>query len=111
MSQEETPRFSHIAVGTSAVSDGEQPENEEIITIGAVDQTPDSVVLDQGSLQEQPIPFEQSATAQTPSGEHISPEDDIDGLAVPMPLPQRIVLIACLVGVVVAIVFIVNYWL
>lgn len=114
MDQEQTPRFSHIAVGSPEPNTEEQPEEEEVIHIGSVIPVPASV---SGIPAISPAPLSESVVASPESSEPEQPvravrqERDDDGLSVPMSLTQKIVLIACLIGLIIAGVFIVNYWL
>ena len=117
MSQEDNPRFSHITVGTTA-SDGStvSEDEEEVIAIGAIGvpsvslqeanrihpQETDSIEAGEQVASE----VIQGQTVDVPSNE--SDEDELFGG--PMPFMQKMVIVACAIGLVVVIVFLIWFW-
>jgi hypothetical protein len=125
MNQEQDPRFSHIAIGTPPKAEDPTPDPEEVTLIGAVPSatsdpttpTPSSVILSEAkdpastSRTKQDVvvmPTDPTTPPTPPTSTIPTPDDDFGK---PMPTAQKIVLVACLVGLIIAIIFIVNYWL
>jgi hypothetical protein len=108
MGQEDKTRFSHITVGRSDASGRPQQEDEEVITIGAVDvvSPPAPVSVSEVLVGES----EPSSTHAADPEERPVQASDESGLDAPMPTAQKLVIAACLVGLVVAIAFLVWFW-
>jgi hypothetical protein len=112
MDQERNPRFSHIAIGGLKPNTANAPEAEEVITIGATDAPAAAPSIPSVILGNAKDPAEEARAgtdvASLPQAPPPAIDDDLGG---PMPLPQKITLIVCLLGLIIAIVFIVKYWL
>lgn len=123
MSQEDRPKFSHITVGQTTDDESALPDDEEVISIGAVGD---------GAASSSNLGFDTdytvegneavgtsgtvgaggtSGTSGTVDADSAGGGDDDDELGAPMPLAQRIVIVGCAIGLIVVIAFLVWYWL
>jgi hypothetical protein len=140
MGQENASRFSHITVGHQDVDGSSQPEEEEVIAIGAVDvgltpplttdakasghdQSVDARVSDDArasavaegqdtSLSEakEPLGLSVEQPTERPVKQRAEQTAEDLGLDTPMLLAQKLVIGASFIGLIVAIVFLVWFW-
>jgi hypothetical protein len=128
MSQEDKPRFSHITVGQAKADDLSYAEDEEVITIGAVDVAADVEVSVSSSASIEDSDDTRDDACDDGISDSIMDEamDEADlrvgmnkrveasladqGLTAPMPLAQKLVLVACLIGLVCIIAFLIWFW-
>jgi hypothetical protein len=114
MDQDNKPRFSHISIGGTTAEKLSEPEQEEVTIIGAAEvASVPSAGADAQVLDEDISATARAAgraDAQTDKSETQGrASEDLD-LGAPMPLLQKLVLVACLIGVVVTITFLVWFW-
>ncbi|MDR0350857.1 MAG: hypothetical protein LBH64_04820 [Coriobacteriales bacterium] len=114
------PRFTHVSINTSSVpstttyDDGD----EEVLVIGAVDEfkAPLSVGEADTGAGDEPAaagerPRNQDATGETRHDEGTgAQQDEDDAFGGPMPLAQKLVIMAALVGLIVVVAFLVWFW-
>ena len=98
MDQEKQSNFSHITIGKSDKDNQSVPEEEEVITIGAMESDL--------AEKEREVPPRKKERPPALSQESDT-EDDFGG---PMPLMQKIVVIVCAIGFLVAIALLVWFW-
>jgi hypothetical protein len=135
MGQENASRFSHITVGHQDVDGLSQPEEEEVIAIGAVDvgstlptagakasdhvQPVDARVSDYdrasavAEKQDTPLSEAKESPGQTAerSVKQTAEQTAEDlGLDTPMSFAQKLVIGASFIGLIVAIAFLVWFW-
>jgi hypothetical protein len=110
--QEDEPLFSYVTVGSPDADAPTPQEDEEIITIGAVD-------IDESPLEEMVAPAADGSTeavgvrAEGQEAAHTQTakkDDDEDGLDASMPLAQKLVIAVCVIALIVTIVFLVRFW-
>jgi hypothetical protein len=86
-----------------------QAEAEEVVTIGAVDVAPQDAT-DESSVSD--ATHQADAQAQAPADEasvQAQADEDLD-FGAPMPLMQKLVIVACGIALVVTLVFLVRFW-
>ncbi|MDR2105994.1 MAG: hypothetical protein LBP24_01135 [Coriobacteriales bacterium] len=120
MNQENESRFSHVTVGRPGGAVSSHGDDEEVITIGAVDTVPASASA--------PAVVPAVAPALTPAlaadedaAQHISPDApaalggdgvvDDTGLDAPMSIAQKLVIAVCLVALAITVAFLVWFWM
>ena len=122
MNQEDNPRFAHITVGQIPRDSSSSTEDEEVIAIGAVDlevKSQSGSSFDHineeatvSSTQEEPFKTDggdsesQKETGKTQSRQVAFEEE----FGEPMPLIQKLVIVGCGIGLVVAVVLLLWYW-
>jgi hypothetical protein len=132
MSQEDKPRFSHITVGQTKVDDLPYAEEEEVVAIGAVDVAADIDVAvssdvsteDSGaardaarggdisdSVTDGNDPQTDGIDPQDDGNEHAEESSEEQYLTAPMPLAQKLVLVACLIGLICTVAFLIWFWI
>ena len=116
MDQEDNPRFSHITVGQARQEGSSHADEEEVIAIGAVDQGTDSgegilqAAWDDGDITTY---AQDEKPDQEGEGDTENPSVKADGegdLGEPMPLVQKMVIVGCGIGLVIATISLVLYW-
>jgi hypothetical protein len=119
MTPENKPKFSHITVGQGLAPEISQAD-EEVIVISAAGIADGDTAADTISMKS--ADSDEISAQDTTQNEQVNDKDlelprqsdkeaeDLDQLAAPMPLAQKIVLIICGVGFLVAIVLVVWFW-
>ena len=115
MDQGTNPKFSHITVGKTGFEDTSQLEDEEVLTIGAVDlsaeqQQPAQESSNSGTVAKD-VPKQVRKKDKDDSGPKLTEQDEEEAFGAPMPFAQKIVVIACAIGFLVVIIFLIWYWL
>jgi hypothetical protein len=120
MGQENAPRFSHITVGQQDADGLLQPEEEEVIAIGAVDVEPTpspaaSATDAPASDYAQPVVVEEQDSPrreakEQPAGKSSEQTAEDLGLNVSMSFAQKLVVVACFIGLIGAIAYLVWFW-
>ncbi|MDR1013913.1 MAG: hypothetical protein LBL86_02910 [Coriobacteriales bacterium] len=111
ISQKDRTRFSHVTIGQADADASACREDEEVMVIGAVDAagaadasgTVDATDAADAAGTVDAVP-QADRPAQTAHG-----IEDV-GIGAPMPLAQRMVVVAALVGVVVGIAYLIWFW-
>jgi hypothetical protein len=129
MSQESKPRFSHITVGQAKTGESPQPEQEEVTVIEAASVVPiasaastvpgptrevgaeeDAEATDELRPERQASSADPRDGDEWPGGPGLGRDIEESDLDVTMPRAQKLVLVACFIGLVVAIVLLVLSW-
>lgn len=130
MSQDDNPKFSHIIVGGAQKDKTSRVDDEEVIAIGAVDNQVkafeadleaeprvEAIVVEPADALPKELGSEESSKGE--DGIH-APKRDLSSaemqeieeeLGGPMPLLQKIVIIACAIGLVIGIILVAWFWL
>jgi hypothetical protein len=116
MGQENASQFSHITIGHKDADGLSQPEEEEVIAIGAVDvgltssPTAEAEVLNHvrpAVEEDQDAPWPEAKEPLKQAAEQTA--EDL-GLNVPMSFAQKLVVVACFIGLIIAIAYMVWFW-
>jgi hypothetical protein len=109
MDQNNGPRFSHIIVGQTGADDEPAADDEEIITIGVVDvgQVPPQPAQQEASGTDQPLVAKQQIEAPTPADELPTQAAEDSDFGPPMSLVQKLIIVACGIALIIAIVLLV----